>query len=320
MRHLHLGLVCAGAALLAWWALVSVRVGFHPWDPLWDGPMFLGAIAGATAGSALLTEGLLRRSEWKRRYLIPLAGGAGAFLIVVGWCGIYEKWVVGWVFGAESAPEPSLVSLRYELGSWIFAGGVVGGSVGVARRFSGFFTHVGAGLAAGAVGAGVWHAAGYHAFDIGPMDLFVSSALASATFGGTFGLGAWGIPDELYAGWVRVVSRERHGRRIPINGATGGARERFVGHFPRGLDLFLPVEGGVNELHASVLVDDAGIYRARGLTVERTAVRRFLERIDLRYDPKRPAPLETRLASGDRVQLGDGTTVVEFLLLPREET
>jgi len=47
-----------------------------------------------------------------------------------------------------------------------------------------------------------------------------------------------------------------------------------------------------------------------------------LERVDLRYDPRRPAPLETDLRMEDRVFLGAGAaqTEVEFLLLPKEET
>ena len=36
---------------------------------------------------------------------------------------------------------------------------------------------------------------------------------------------------------------------------------------------------------------------------------------------RRPAPLETRLASGDRIELGAGEdqAEVEFIMLPREE-
>ena len=57
----------------------------------------------------------------------------------------------------------------------------------------------------------------------------------------------------------------------------------------------------------------------RGLSVEPTVVRRFLERIDLRYDHRRPAPLETELRMEDRILLGDrGRIRLEFLLLPRE--
>ena len=80
-------------------------------------------------------------------------------------------------------------------------------------------------------------------------------------------------------------------------------------------------QDGVLELHVSVMVNAKQEYRARGLTLAPTTVRRFLERVDLRYDPKRPAPLETELSSGDRILCGppDNPSVLEFLMLPKEE-
>jgi len=51
-------------------------------------------------------------------------------------------------------------------------------------------------------------------------------------------------------------------------------------------------------------------------------VKRFLEKVDLRYDPRRPAPLETRLASGDRIRISTGQDAfaeLEFIMLPKEE-
>ena len=100
-----------------------------------------------------------------------------------------------------------------------------------------------------------------------------------------------------------------------------------MGHFPRGLDLFVPIddafplESQVQELHLSLAVDSEQRYVARGLHLVPTIVRRFLERVDLRYDATRPAPLETRITSGDRIVLGQGreATELEFLMLPREE-
>ena len=68
-------------------------------------------------------------------------------------------------------------------------------------------------------------------------------------------------------------------------------------------------------------VDRRQRYWLRGLSLQPTLLRRFLERIDLRYDRTRPAPLETRLTSGDRIEIGDGArnAEIEFLMLPREE-
>jgi len=93
-----------------------------------------------------------------------------------------------------------------------------------------------------------------------------------------------------------------------------------VGHFPRGLDLYLPADQAVAELHISFIVDGNSRYAVRGLSIQPTQVKRFLERVDLRYDPRRPAPLETELKMEDRILLGPGgETVVEFIMLPKEE-
>ena len=32
-----------------------------------------------------------------------------------------------------------------------------------------------------------------------------------------FGLGSWSIPDDLYAGWLRILSAQRFGHRVPID-------------------------------------------------------------------------------------------------------
>ncbi len=180
------------------------------------------------------------------------------------------------------------------------------------------FSHAGGGLVAGLFGGAIWHAAGHYPALAG--DLYLGSAAAAAAFGGLHGLLCWPIPDELYAGWIRVLSAERFGLRIPVPRPDGASAERFVGHFPQGLDLYLPAERGVAELHVSFVVDDRQRYTVRGLSVAPTIVRRALERVDLRYDPARPAPLETALKTEDRIFLGDDAqTVIEFLMLPREE-
>jgi hypothetical protein len=74
-------------------------------------------------------------------------------------------------------------------------------------------------------------------------------------------------------------------------------------------------------MHLSVAVDESQNYKARGLSLYPTRVKRSLEKLDLRYDPARPLPLETPLSSGDLLELGDGQsqTVLEFVMLPREE-
>lgn len=323
MRHFSVAFVCAGAGLVAWWIVLTISVIHPPWTVAWDGAVYLGALAAFSGGASVLAESSLRRDGVFRR--------AGRTLLAAFLCGVlavigYWIWhgAVGKVLFGDNASEladPTLVSLRYRLPAWAMVGMATAIGPILLRRFSGFFTHLGAGLAAGLAGGATWFVLGFPPFELTWDDLYLAGAGGALVFGGTFGLLAWGVPDNLYAGWVRVVSETRHGRRIPVDGKDGGARERYVGHFPRGLDLFLPAEEGVMELHVSFLVDRNQRYRMRGLTLQPTLVRRFLERIDLRYDARRPAPLETKLSSGDRVVLGppNNPTVVEFLMLPREE-
>ncbi len=317
-RHCHVALVTSGAALLAWWAVLSWFVLLGPsWGADWDGAVLLGAISAATAGASLLSECALKRLS-PLGMLARVSGAAAlALLLSVGGCWLWRA-LLG---TGPDAGDPSLVSLRYELGAFLFAGLGCGLGALAARRGRGWLNHLLSGLATALAAAAVWHICSYTEIVRGS-DLYLASGLMSLTWGAGFGLLSWGIPDSLYAGWIRVLSPSRFARRIPIDAPDGSPKERFVGQWVRGLDLWLPREEGVQELHLSVAVDDKQRYAARGLSLYPTRVRRFLEKIDLRYDPRRPAPLKTRLSSGDRIELGDGRRrcVVEFLMLPREES
>lgn len=321
MRHFSVAFVCAGAALLAWWIVLAAAVLVPVWPVTWDGALYIGALCVSVAAASTLAEASLRRLPlWKRVLQTVGAGAISGALAMVG----YWSWtaLIGpLLFSGTDAVEPTLVSLKYRVMAFLLAGMQAGVGPLVFRKGKGFFAHLGAGIAAGLLAAAAWYILGYPKSAIGLSNLYYASAAGALVFGATFGLLAWAIPDNLYAGWLRVVSETRHGRRIPIDGLDGGPRERFVGHFPRGLDLFLPAEEGVMELHVSVMVNRKQEYRARGLTLRPTLVRRFLERIDLRYDARRPAPLETKLSSEDRLVLGPPSdpTVVEFIMLPREE-
>lgn len=317
-RHVAMGLVCGGAGLLAWWLLMALTTWAYAWSPAWDGAIYLGITASFVAGSSLLAEATLRRSPIWRRVVFPLGGAA-----VAGFGTAFSQLVTAYLVPAVASAswaDPTLTSLRVRMLQWV----VVGLACAVAtipfRKFKGFFNHIVGGVVAGLAAAAAWYQVGYSQGQFNS-DLYLASAVGCVVFGGTFGVFAWGVPDELYAGWLRVVSETRHGRRIPIDTRGGELRERFVGHFPRGLDLFLPASEGVMELHLSVLALKDGVYKARGLSLQPTLVRRFLERVDLRYDARRPTPLETRLSSGDRIVLGPpgNQTTVEFLMLPREE-
>jgi hypothetical protein len=323
MRHFAVALATGLFCLIAWWLVLSLTWTWSAWSVAWDGPIYLGALAAAAGGGSILVEGSLRRTAlWKRALMATLATGLAAGL-AIGWYWGWAGLVGPMLFGADAAEDfadDSLVSFRYRAAAWMAAGFGAGMATGAARRFRGFLSHLVGGVAAGMAGGTVWFAVGYPKMAF-QQDLFYAGALGALAFGLVFGLFTWGVTDDLYAGWLRVLTTTRHGRRIPLDATDGTPRERFVGHFPRGLDLFLPAEDNVLEMHISVLVNKKQEYRARGLTLAPTVVRRFLERIDLRYDPARPAPLETKLSSGDRISMGpaDNPTVVEFIMLPREE-
>lgn len=354
-RHVVTALPVGGAALLAWWWTLWFIVAMGPvlharglwWSQAAEGAWFLANVATAVAFASVLFEGSLRRRalRWRFGFALLAAGIAfvGAWLAWAIWTPLLP--LLGGQGMREVLADTSLVTLRYRLPLWIGAGlasgvgplcarglqrllserwGVavdphppVGGwTWSLAGRST--FQHAGGAAAGSLLGAAAWHALGFYDWLQG--DLYLAGAAGALVWGLGHGLLVWGIPDELYAGWVRVLSPERHGLRIPIPRADGSPAERFVGHFPRGLDLWLPADRGVAELHASFVVDEHHRYAVRGLSVEPTVVRRFLETIDLRYDPQRPAPLETSLRMEDQILLGpEGETRLEFLLLPKEE-
>jgi len=322
LRHISMALWCASLGLIAWWAVLTVFVGLGPaWHPVLDGSILITTLVGTISFASLVGENMLRRrsflsSAWRILLGVSISLGLG----MVG----YWLWdqVANRVLFPTSleldATDTSLVSLRYRIGIFLLAGLATGVGPLIIRKGRGWFNHLAGGMASGLAGGAAWHILN----TIGRgSDLFMAGAAMGIIWGFLFGLLAWAIPDELYAGWIRVLSWNRFSRRIPVDALDGGPKERFIGHFPRGLDLFLPSQDRVMELHVSVAVDDKQRYKARGLSLVSTRVLRFLERIDLSYDARRPAPLETRLSSGDRIRMGEGpgAAEVEFIMLPREE-
>lgn len=326
-RHASMALWCGVVGLISWWLVLTaiVQLGWD-WRPGWDGPLLLSTVSAGIAMASILGEAnLLRRKVWGRVWRTALSG-ALAFGLSLFWYWLWNVFSLRLFFSASElsadAMDPSLVSLTFRFGAFAAAGLGCGLACGAVRGGRGLMTHGAAGLASGLAGGIAWHLLGANLrFGLSTGDLYLAGAGMGLVWGVSFGLLAWGIPDTLYAGWIRVLSDYRHSLRIPVDGDDGKARERYVGHFPRGLDLYLPMEEGVMELHVSVAVSKDRTYKARGLSLQPTLVRRFLERVDLRYDPRRPAPLETRLTSGDRIVLGEGdhSAELEFIMLPREE-
>ncbi len=354
-RHGVVSLITAGAALLAWWVTLFIIVVLGPtanssglyWTQGMEGAWLLCNIASVIAFMSVFVEGSLRRRPMHYRFGYAIFG---AFLTSLMTLCVYGLWTLIGPYMGSTAMWPvladgSLVTLRYKLVPWACAG--VASGIGpwvarilqevVARRLgrgadslaavrvptwadwaSSFITHTAGGFIAGTLCAAIWHSFGFYAMLAG--DLYLAPAAGAFTWGLVHGLLVWAIPEDMYAGWVRVLSAERYGLRIPVPHHDGSPSERFLGHFPRGLDLYLPAEQGVAELHASFVVDEEHHYAVRGLSVQSTVVKRFLERIDLRYDERRPAPLETDLKMEDRILIGPNQeTQVEFLMLPKEE-
>ena len=307
--------------MMAWWlSLGFVYYQGASWDPKYDGVILMGAIAASVAGAHVLGEASLRRrSPLQILWRVALAFGL-ALLFTAIWYGIWHGVVQGLLFRPweEDVADSSLVTLSFRSGAFAMGGLATGTSTMFLRKAAGFIEQLGAGVTAGLCGAAAWYLLSSTVLGT---DLYLSGAAMGLVWGGVFGLLAWGIPDELYAGWLRVLTPNRYALRIPVDALDGSAKERFIGHFPRGLDLFLGVEDGVQELHVSVYVDEQQRYAARGLGQQPTQVKRLLESVDLSYDPSRPAPLETELRSWDRIRIGNGQqqAELEFILLPKEE-
>jgi len=318
-RHLAMAFWCSAWGIAGWAGVLTVFVKLSPsWNPAMDGSILLSTLSGTIALASITGEAALRRrslldSSWR----VILGTGLSVLLAMLAY------WVWGelfnrLIFSGDDAVDSSLVSLRYRFGAFALAGLASGLGPLLLRKGTGWFNHAAGGMAAGLVGGAIWHGLNYR--DLGT-DLFWAGAGLGAGWGFVHGLLCWGIPNELYAGWLRVMSWNRYSRRIPVDSLDGEPTERFVGHFTRGLDLFLPADDGVMEMHVSVAVDEEQRYSARGLSLQPTRVKRFLEKINLRYDVRRPAPLATKLSSGDRIELGEGEhqAELEFLMLPREE-
>jgi hypothetical protein len=302
--------------------------------------MLLVALAGAVAAAQVLLEGRFERTSLGRRWFGTLVAGLVASSCTGTGAGLHELFAQATFGGEESLRAPSVTfALRWHLVPWMLAGLSAGWALVVVRQGrylvewvqewwslrlfaappapelghgTSVLLHLSGGALAGAAAALVWYGVGVYRGGH-----FFAAGAGCWTLGAVLGGVGWAVPDRLYRGWVRVLRGARPGWRIPVDHAVPVLRERFMGHFPVGMDLHLPDHDGVAELHVSVVAKKAGSWAARGLSRKTVRVRRPLEWMDLTYDPRLPAPLEAPLATGDRIQAGDGAEV-EFIVLPRE--
>lgn len=354
VRHVSIGLYVAGVATVVWWVClnwIALMPNAFVVDQFYEGTFLMVMLSLAIGPSTIFAEGILRRRapQWvaAQVLLVAVLGAAltGLFVFLTDYI-----WYQYGLFREPAVTEPSVggsatAGLTYKLAAWVICGGATGLSVYASRlswfltlklrdRFAekipkfinlpnqyevlpSFYNHVFGGIASGLCAAAVWHTLNYPVMG----DFYLASAVGFLTMGFLFGTLVWGIPPDLYSGWFRVLSHHRFGQRLPILSPNEAFSERFIGHFPRGLNLFIEPEHGVAEIHASFVGEKSGRYAVRGLSQSPTVVKRFLERFELSYPPSSPVPLESDLKMEDIIILGapGAATHLEFLLLPKEE-
>jgi hypothetical protein len=316
-RHLQFGFWSAMLSLFCWWGYLTFMIVFGAlWSSSWDSFITGFLLVFSCAGSNILGEANLRRwsaKELIKKFIILFGASIGLSML------LFWMWhFLSGLFFHEANMVQHMVALKYRLGDFICAGLSAAVSVIVVRKWAGWsiaLNHLSAGLLAGLGAAALWSVSAYYLVQ----NLYWAGAVAFAAFGFLFGVAAWGIPDDLYVGWVRVLKGSRFSQRIPIDAVDQRNKERFLGHYPNGLDLYLPENEGVLELHASIVHSPStNQYILRGLSLEHTRMKRMFEWAKVDYDPTSPAPREVELQNGDRIELGEQAEV-EFLILPREE-
>ena len=349
-RHLAAGLKAGSNMLVLWLVYQALVVGCAPWleenGLYWrrEGELFVLLATGAAvlAWTSVSIEWRVRGRRRFWRVFYSTAAALSAWLVALLLMLIVQAILrgSGGVIWGDTLTDPSLVSLHYRGAFWVAAG--IGGGLGawLARSMRFFqdrlgfddgtgpalkprwfslvtelYHHLMAGVTGSLLGVSIWYAC--YAFSWLAADLYLGSALGLVAWGVVYGSLAWVLPEDLYGAWARLLTGKRFGKRIFIGKLDGVHTERFLGHYPRGLDLFVDSTQGVEELHVSLVSDGRGRFTVRGLSYAPTRLRRFLESIDLSYDIGRPAPLETQLMMEDRILVGsDGDTEFEFLMLP----
>ena len=303
------------------------------WSSGFDGFFWLCPLVVASSGGSIFLEGSLRRASlrWRMFTFLTSSGvSLGLFFLLYS---SYDSTLGPLFFSIfDIVKEKSIdvdltdqhkVAFQNQLGIFLVAGFCTAFGTLIVRKPGGkrlfhIGNHLLGGILAGLSAATVWMFFLNFSPDTG-IHLYLSGAFSSLTFGFIFGLSAWTIPDDLYAGWLRVMSPSRFAHRVPIDATQGGTKERFVGSYANGLDLYLPQGEGVMELHVSAYLEEGQKYIIRGLSQQATVIKRSMETVQLHYNPQSPQPSETQLYSEDLIYMGSGG-VLEFIMLPREET
>lgn len=330
-RHLWLPAATGAAGALGWWLSLQAVL----WVGLpagLEGPAWLALVSCLVVGTALWADAVAV-GRGVRRVFVLVALCVPACALSVSVCAGAGTALAALAARGGALDQVGLVSLRGQILAFLLAGLGAGVWLAVGRLLPRLLArwwpdrsltdptaswvvameHGAAGLVAGAAWGGIWFVAGLYEGLGG--DLFAAAAVGSATFGVLLGALAGNAPDEAWTPWLRVRRGPRMGMRVPLIDEDGRVVERFVGHYPRGMDLFLPFASGASEVHVSVTVDQRGDVVVRGHSIAPTTLARFLEAVDLAYDPASPAPVEAVLSPGDVVRLG--SVELELLYLPR---
>jgi hypothetical protein len=288
------------------------------WSSSWDAIVTNGLMAAAAVFANVWGEGALRRWMMRKRAWTVLLGAGVAFLV-----SMFLTWM--WAATSSMVLEDigdlhHVVALKYRWGNLVGTG--IAAAMGMLatekwkNRPKFFILHyIFGGLFAGLTAGACWSIMAYY----WAQNLYWAGAVLFVSFAFAFGLATRSIPDDLYVGWIRVLKGSRFGHRIPIDAKESKPKERFVGAYPNGLDLFFQVEEGVQPLHASIVHSPSeNQYTLRGLTQHHLKMARMLEWAKLNYNPQSPVPMEVVLSNEDRLELGEQVHV-EFLILPREE-
>lgn len=319
VRHFQFAIWSALCGLIAWWMyLLTMTQGWIFWSAAWDAFVTNALLVASVVCANVLGEASLRR--WTigvRIRKLLLAGSIG-----VGTC-LLMNWT--WHLVASMMLEDigsvyHIVALKYRWGDFVGAGlsmavGLLTVEKWKERPKSFVLQYLLGGVFAGLSTGAMWSITSYY----GVQDLYWAGAVMFMVSGASFGLAVRTIPDDLYVGWVRILSGSRFGHRIPIDAKDKRPKERFIGSYPNGLDMFFPFEEQVQPLHGSIVhLPHNNTYTLRGLSQNHIKMLRMLEWAKLNYNPTSSVPLEVELGNCDRVELGEQVTV-EFLILPREE-